>query len=86
MATSKIPAKVKSKTFTLHTDATWGTMAVPSDVPKDRITNAYLTGAYSYFALTVRGDGLMFAWYFDNNGTPAILRNADVSGVINYLD
>lgn len=81
---SNLNGLIKTQTFTAHVDETWGTIPLPSGITSDRVLFCYATGTYGYMSLTCRGDSNMFCWYFDQNGNPKVLKNADVSGVIVY--
>ena len=76
----------KTKSFTAHSSATWGSMPLPSGVTADKVLFAYPTGTYAYMAITVRGDGNMFCWFFNQNGVAEIAKDVDISGVIVYRE
>jgi hypothetical protein len=80
-------AGIKKKEFSGVTDATYGTINLPSDIPIDGILNVYMHDNSRYYNASLRGVGNILVWNYDtDSGKVVPVKNEMVYVTILYID
>lgn len=82
---SKTTNMIKTRKFTGITDAIYGTIALPSDIPVDRVLNVHMSDGSIYYNASLRGVGNILVWNYDEQSQKVVpITGAQVCVLVTY--